>query len=371
MAPATGGPALRIGGLSLVGVVAAALAGGLLAGRLIWNRAPAAPPSYKRLTYGRGPVFFGPIRSGRANDRLFGRLGGRPEAAALLRRAESPESLRLALPPGDVEAISGKGEMLVLRLLKFSTGYAKVGTLSQTPLSGSAPRELLEDVGSADWSPDGVSFAVVRAPERRYRLEFPAGKVLYETTGWINHPRISSKGDAVAFCDHPVFGDDRGSVAIIDRSGKKEDPLNRMESVQGMAWSPSSEEIWFTAARAGNSRALWAVTPSGRQRPVAATPSGMTLQGISRDGRVLLVESNARLGFLGILPGEMKERISRAWNGPMARFCPRTRKRSFSRSRAKREGPGTPCTSAGWTARPRCGWVEDPPSPSLRTGSGY
>jgi hypothetical protein len=34
----------------------------------------------------------------------------------------------------------------------------------------------------------------------------------------------------------------------------------------------------------------------------------MLLQDIARDGRVLFVESNARLGFLGLLPGETKER---------------------------------------------------------------
>ena len=34
----------------------------------------------------------------------------------------------------------------------------------------------------------------------------------------------------------------------------------------------------------------------------------MTLAGHLRDGRVLFVESNARLGFLGLLPGETKER---------------------------------------------------------------
>jgi Tol biopolymer transport system component len=80
------------------------------------------------------------------------------------------------------------------------------------------------------------------------------------------------------------------------------------ESAQGISWSASGEEIWFTATPAGNSRALYAVTRSGRQRSVANTPSGMTLQDISRDGRVLFVESNARLGFLGLLPGETKER---------------------------------------------------------------
>jgi Tol biopolymer transport system component len=46
----------------------------------------------------------------------------------------------------------------------------------------------------------------------------------------------------------------------------------------------------------------------------------MLLQDISRDGRVLFVESNARLGFLGLLPGETKERdlSGLAWSyGPI------------------------------------------------------
>ena len=70
-------------------------------------------------------------------------------------RVESPVSLRLAVPFGRVESVSKNGEMLILNLLRFSAGFAKIGTLSQTPLSGSAPRDLLEDVGHADWSPDG------------------------------------------------------------------------------------------------------------------------------------------------------------------------------------------------------------------------
>ena len=298
----------RIGRLPLVGLVVAALAAGLLGGRAIWSKAPAVPPSFKRLTYGRGPIWSARFAPDGQMIVYSASWEGAQKPQLFSVRAESPESLRLALPTGQVESISGKGEMLMLNLLKFSTGYARVGTLSQTPLSGSAPRELLEDVGNVDWSPDGGSMAVVRAPDWRYRLEFPAGKVLYETTGWISFPRVSPKGDAVAFLDHPLFGDDRGSVAIMDRSGTKKILSTGWESMQGVSWSPSGEEIWFTATRAGSSRALYAVTPSGRQRALAATPSGMTLQGISRDGRVLFVESNARLGFLGLLPGEAKER---------------------------------------------------------------
>ncbi len=294
--------------LPAVAALVVALAAGLFAGRVIWKGSPASPPSFKRLTYGRGPVWSARFAPDGQMIVYAASWDGAQRPQLYSVRAESPESLRLALPSGRVESVSKNGEMLILNLLQFSAGYARIGTLSQTPLSGSAPRDLLEDVGHADWSPDGSAIAVVRAPQWRYRLEFPAGKVLYETTGWISHPRISPKGDAVAFLDHPLFGDDRGSVAIVDRSGKKTTLSTGWESAQGVSWSASGEEIWFTATQAGNSRALYAVTLSGRQRPVANTPSGMTLQDISRDGRVLFVESNARLGFLGLLPGETKER---------------------------------------------------------------
>jgi len=284
-----------------------ALAAGLFAGRVIWKGSPATPASFKRLTFGRGPVWSARFAPDGQMIVYAASWDGAQRPQLYSVRAESPESLRLALPSGRVESVSRNGEMLILNVLQFSEGYARIGTLSQTPLSGSAPRDLLEDVGHADWSPDGSAIAVVRAPQWRYRLEFPAGKVLYETTGWISYPRISPKGDAVAFLDHPLFGDDRGSVAIVDRSGTKTTLSTGWESAQGVSWSASGEEIWFTATQAGSSRALYAVTRSGRQRPVATTPSGMTLQDISRDGRVLFVESNARRGFLGLLPGETKE----------------------------------------------------------------
>jgi Tol biopolymer transport system component len=286
----------------------ATLAVGLLAGRLIWRTGPASPPTFHRLTFRRGPIQsarFAP--DGHAIIYSASWDGARkPELFST--RVESSESLRLNLPDRWVEAISRTGEMLVLNQLHESTGYAAIGTLSQAPLSGSTSRELLEDVASADWSPDGTNIAVVRAPQWRYRLEFPAGKVLYETTGYISHPRVSPKADAIAFLDHPVFGDDRGSVAIIDLAGKKKTLSEGWESAQGLAWSVSGKEIWFTATRAGSARSLHAVTPAGSERAVLTIPAGLMLQDISRDGSVLLVQSNARLGFLALLPGETKER---------------------------------------------------------------
>ncbi|HSB37142.1 MAG TPA: protein kinase, partial [Thermoanaerobaculia bacterium] len=293
--------------LAAAGLVAA-LAVGLLAGRLIWRTAPESHPTFHRLTFRRGPVSSARFAPDGHTIIYAAAWDGARKSELYSTRIESPESLRLNLPPGRLEAISRTGEMLVLDPLHFSTGYAATGTLSQAPLSGTASRELLEDVGSAEWSPDGASLVVVRAPQWRYRLEYPAGKVLYETTGWVSQPRVSPGGDAIAFLDHPIFGDDRGSVAIMDLAGKKKTLSEGWESAQGLAWSPSGKEIWFTATRAGSARSLYAVTPAGRERAVLTTPAGLFLQDISPDGRVLLVQSNARIGFFGLLPGETKER---------------------------------------------------------------
>jgi eukaryotic-like serine/threonine-protein kinase len=269
---------------------------------------PASQVRFQRLTFRRGPVWSARFAPDGQTIIYAASWDGvqKPELYSV--RVENPESLRLALPAGQIEAISRTGKMLVLDPL-HSIGFAKTGTLSEVPLSGSAPRDLLEDVGSADWAPDGSALAVVRAPQWRYRLEFPVGKVLYETTtGWIRHPRVSPEADAVAFLDHPRFGDDFGSLAIVDRSGKKRNLSGEWESAAGVAWSADGQEVWFSAARTGASRTLYGVTLSGRQRTVATTPGNMVLQDLAPGGRVLFVNHNAMSGILALLPGETKER---------------------------------------------------------------
>lgn len=289
-----------------------ALAAGLVGGWLIWKTGPVSHPEYQRLTFGRGPIWSARFAPDGQTVFYAASWDGAQKSDLFSLRVERPESLRLALPEGQVESIS-RGEMLLLNFLHFSRRWPRRGTLSQAALSGSAPRDLLEDVANADWSPDGSAVAVVRAPGWRYRLEFPIGKILYETTGWISHPRVSPQGDAVAFLDHPVFGDDLGLVAIVDRSGKKRDLSERWQSMQGLAWSPSGKEIWFTgqpyarSAMQGSFR-LEAVTPSGRRRTIETTPGQMILQDVANDGRALFVQRNLGFGLFGLVSGETKER---------------------------------------------------------------
>jgi len=148
---------------------------------------------------------------------------------------------------------------------------------------------------------------VVRDTGGRNRLEYPIGKVLYETDGWISHPRVSPRGDHVAFLDHPIPEDDSGTVAVVDLAGSRTTLSERWFSEQGLAWSPDAQEILFTATNVGIDRALYATTLSGHQRLVSTMPSTLTLLDISRDGRLLLTRASWRREVIGVSGGGSKE----------------------------------------------------------------
>ena len=131
--------------------------------------------------------------------------------------------------------------------------------------------------------------AIVRIQGGFSQLEFPIGKVLYKApVGWIGDPRISPKGDRIAFLEHPLLADDGGSVAVVDMAGSHKTLVKNWISEDGLAWSPNGEEIWFTATHEGLGRALYAVDLSGKERLLARVPGALTLLDIARDGRVLL-----------------------------------------------------------------------------------
>jgi serine/threonine protein kinase/Tol biopolymer transport system component len=285
--------------LLTIATTAVALAA-LLAGHFLWKGPAAIAPAYHRLTYRRGIVHSARFSPDAHAVYYSADLDGSGKNQIFSTRTENPGSLLLDLPGAEVESISRSGELLLLTDVFTSTGYAHRGVLRSAPLAGGAARDLSEDVVAADWAPDGRSMALVRAPGWRHRLEFPAGKILYETAGWVSYPRVSPNGDKIAFLDHPAFGDDAGSVAIIDRSGKKTTLSSGWSSAQGVAWTSSGDEIWFTATEGGSNRALHAVTPSGRQRIVTRAPGVLTLQDIAADGRVLLSHASERIGMYGL-----------------------------------------------------------------------
>ena len=179
--------------------------------------------------------------------------------------------------------------------------------LARQPQGGGAPRDIVDGVEYADWSPDGSSLAVIRRVAGKIRIEYPIGKILYETPGWVSHARISPNGKLIAFVDHPYSRDDGGSVAIVDSSGNKKTISTSYVSLQGLAWRPDGDEVWFTGTKSGSNRELRAVTLDGKERLVYLGTGTLTLHDISKQGRVLFTRDDWRAGMVGLAPGAKSE----------------------------------------------------------------
>ena len=251
-------------------------------------------PALKRLTFERGIIYT--ARFGPDNQIIYDASWDTKPVRIFTTHAGILQPMPLDFTSTHLLGVSQKAE-LALALNGYSLSYPIFlkGTLARAPLAGGAPRQLAEDVRWADWDSNG-ELAVVRHLDGRSRLEYPIGKVLYDTAGWISHIRFSPRKDRIAFIDHPYWMEDRGSVAVLDLSGQRTVLSREWGSAQGLAWSARGDEIWFSAAKAGERRDLVAVDLHGRERKLLQIPGGLTLQDISPEGRVLLTVDNERYG---------------------------------------------------------------------------
>jgi eukaryotic-like serine/threonine-protein kinase len=258
-------------------------------------------PTFQRLTYRRGDVpaaRFSPD----AQTVLFSAQWGNEPISIFSMRPGSRESRPLDLPAGRVLSISSAGEMAIL------LGTHLPATLARVPLSGGAPREILENVNDADWSPDGSQLAVSRSTGQHNRIEYPIGNALYESDG--RPPlfvRISPKGDRIAF-----FEFDNGvgdfAVTVLDLHGQKQILSRGWQAQGGLHWSPNGDEIWFSGAKGGGDPAIRAVKLNGKERVVTETPAWVLVDDITRDGRVLISVVDSRVGISGLTSGAKQER---------------------------------------------------------------
>jgi len=172
---------------------------------------------------------------------------------------------------------------------------------------------------SADYAPDGKTIALSRYTGGKCVLEYPAGKQLYQTSGYIDHLRVSPDGKYVAFDDHPVQADDRGSIAIVDADGKMRRLSPDYEEAQGVAWR-SNSEVWYTAgAGESNSRIrLYAVDLQGKVRTLVTAPAMLRLMDIASDGRVLLDTPNEMFTVSAMDPEGKQHQHLELFNGSLA-----------------------------------------------------
>ena len=308
-ADASAGGKRRTRTLLLAGAALLVLCVGVIAGVEVGQRTATPPvPTFRELSFRRGALQAARFAPDPRSAIYSAAWEGNPEAV-FISSPNSTESRDLTLPQTEVLAVSSGGQLAVLRRFGVSPNhFTHRGTLAEVSIGADAPRDLLDNVEAADWAPGGDALAVVHAVGGQSRIEYPVGKVLYETPGWISHLRFSPKGDRLAFIDHNLLGDDGGTISVVDLKGKKSDLTERWASAFGAAWSPSGDEIWFTATATGFSRSLRGVTLSGTVRELLSAPGTLTLHDVGAGGRALISRDAMRAGAIGLAPGENKER---------------------------------------------------------------
>jgi hypothetical protein len=279
-------------------IAALALAGTAVLAALLGGRLARIPvPTFRQITFRRGTIWsarFGPD----GETIVYGAAWDGAPFRLFTTRLPATNWRPLDPPSANLLSISRNGELAVSLDCRPILAGVTIGTLARLPLDGGVPRELAEGALFADWSPEGEDLAVVRPAGGKSRLEFPLGKTIYESGGWLSHPRISPAGGAIAFLEHPTIPDDRGSVRLVDPKGAVQTLSAGWASELGLAWAPRSDEVWFTATGDVGSRALYAVSPARRQRLIARVPGDLTLQDVSRQGRVLLTRDSLRIGII-------------------------------------------------------------------------
>jgi dipeptidyl aminopeptidase/acylaminoacyl peptidase len=255
-------------------------------------------PTFRQLTFRRGVLLNARFTPDGATVFYSATWDGEPPQIFSI-RADGTESQPLGLPPARLLSVSARGELAILLTRPGDVSARASGTLARvTP--GGGVREVLENVFSADWSPDGNELAVVRRVGDETPLEYPIGHVLKRSVNVTVPVRVSPDGDRVAF-----MGED--GIAAIDREGRETRLFGR--DCGGIAWSASGDALWASASSVeGAPHQIWLARGPGRAREVYRVAGGVgLLHDASKDGRLLFHHGFERVGVLARARGDAIE----------------------------------------------------------------
>lgn len=276
-----------------------ALAAGVYLGA---NSLPRPHPTFQRLTFRRGTVT--EARFAPDGTVLFSAQWAADPIRIFSMQPGRSEYRPLDLPEGRILSISSTGE---IAMLLGSTAREVAGTLARVPLSGGNPREILENVNDADWSPDGMNLAVSHIVGTRNQIEYPIGTVLSKSDGLPPLSlHVSPRGDLLAFFEYDSAAADF-AVTVLDTHGRKRVLSRGWKSEDGLGWSPKGDEVWYSGNKTGGEPALHAVKLNGDDRIVANAPARLSIQDIARDGRLLTAVEDSRIGIVALAPAYTEE----------------------------------------------------------------
>jgi eukaryotic-like serine/threonine-protein kinase len=265
------------------------------------SSASAATPQFIPVTFRTGTVSAARFAPDGETIIYSAAWGGDPYALFMTRRG-SPESRPLNISDAKLLGVSSNGTLAFLRGSHDAVRVLappRTGTLARVAMTGGAPRDLLDDVVSADSTPGG-DLAVVR----RDRVEYPLGTTIHGPNQF-RYVRIAPDGQKLALFEGP-------NLVVLDRNGKKTTLSSGWRDLATLAWSPSGGEIWFAASRRSNDVSIWtlrAVTLEGKERVVLASAgASLGILDVFRDGRALIATGIGKMGCSCLPPGQVQSR---------------------------------------------------------------
>lgn len=266
-------------------------------------RQRASEIAFHRLTFRRGEIRS--ARFGPDGDTIVysAAWDGNPNEIFLANR-HSPEARPLGLNDADILAISKSTELAVLLRRDHLNG---LGTLARVPIGGGMPREVAEQVLTADWLPDGSNLAVIRFGNGKYRVESPIGTVKYETPHYIHDLRIAPDGRIAFIEPHGEQND----LVVSDANQRNPQPVARGwdHGANGLAWAPDGKELWISGTDSAAPPAVYGVDiETGDIRPISRLTGSMRLYDITPAGHVLLSNGLWRAALEYQAPGQTAER---------------------------------------------------------------
>jgi hypothetical protein len=271
---------------------------------------PASAVSFTPLTYVDQTIFRGLFAPDGKTIVFSATLNGVTNDVELFTlSADYPEPRPLGLRNTQLLSVSPRGELAVLTKVRFLSHRLFEGTLARAPLGGGAPREILEHVREADWAPDGEALAIIRDVSGIDRLEFPIGKVLYESSGYLSDLRVSPTGDRIAFLEHPLRYDRSGRRSCGRPEGNEEDADRWLLGARGTRVGQRTAEKYCFAAglsiRAIHDLRSHAIRGSAARRSRVA--GGLTIYDIAADGRWLAARDDISRNMFVKAPGAAAE----------------------------------------------------------------
>ncbi len=281
----------------VVGIAALVITAAALGWKLSSVSHPASNTQFHQLTYRRGQLVGNARFTPDGKDVIYTAAWDSPEPELYTVSVDGVGGHSLGIRNARLLSISRRGELAIALSPTDIATFMSAGSLARTDAGSNAPKPEIANVVAADFTPDGSALAIVRytPADGMCQLEYPIGKVLHRAS-LIDNLRFSPDGRYLAFITHDNNSDDRGRAIVLRSSGEKvtESPL--FESAQGLAWTPSGNQVWISSPL--ESGAIRALDLSGKISTPLAVPGRLRMQDIAANGQMLVEQGLARRGIV-------------------------------------------------------------------------